>query len=290
MRPNVRVAIVGLGLAGRALARRLVEAGYEVSGYDLLPEARAAAEALGVKVAESAAAAMQAAEAVVLSLPDSDVVRRALWEEGLAEQLRPGGLVLDTTTGRPADAIYNHERLAEQGARFVDVTLSGSSEDIAAGRATAMVGDAEPADYDPLVRAIAPRAFYLGAAGSGCLCKLVINHIMGLNRAALAEGLAFGMAAGMQGEALLEVIRESAAYSWVVDMKGERMVTGDFAPASKISQHVKDVRLILEEAQRLGMRLRLEEVHAELLAKAIEHGLGELDNAAIIRACQRGTS
>ncbi|MEN6302136.1 MAG: NAD(P)-dependent oxidoreductase [Armatimonadia bacterium] len=280
------VGVIGLGLAGKALARRLLDRGYTVTGHDVSPEAVTAAAELGVTPARDAEAIARAHPTIILSLPDSDVVSRLLWSDGLAASLPAKALVLDTTTGRPQDAADNQERLAAQGVRFVDVTLSGSSEDIAAGRATALVGDMATPDYDALVRAMAPTVFYLGGPGRGCLGKLVINHIMGLNRAALAEGLAMGMAAGMEGETLLEVIRQSAAYSRVADMKGERMVRGDFGPASRIAQHAKDVRLILQEGERLGLALRLERAHAELLEEAITAGLGALDNAAIIRVCQ----
>jgi 3-hydroxyisobutyrate dehydrogenase-like beta-hydroxyacid dehydrogenase len=279
---QTQIGLIGLGLAGKAIARRLM-AQWPVKGCDVSAEACAAARGLGVEIMDDAPGAARGQAVVVLSLPDSDVVNRLLWEDGLAEALAPGTVVLDTTTGRPHDARENARRLAEHGTHFADVTLSGSSEDIAAGRATAMVGDMEGmAEADAVVRAIAPRAFYLGSAGAGCLCKLVVNHIMGLNRAALAEGLAFGLAAGMEGDQLLQVIRDSAAYSRVVDMKGERMVRAEYAPASKISQHAKDVRLILAEAQEAGVRLPLEEVHAQLLARAMAMGLGEMDNAAVI--------
>ena len=280
------VGMIGLGLAGKALARRLLEHGYAVTGHDVSPEAVTAAAELGVTPAHDAEAIARTHPTIIFSLPDSDVVSKLLWSDGLAASLPAAALVLDTTTGRPQDAADNQERLAAQGVRFVDVTLSGSSEDIAAGRATALVGDVATPDYDALVRAIAPTVFYLGGPGRGCLGKLVINHIMGLNRAALAEGLAMGMAAGMEGETLLDVLRQSAAYSRVVDMKGERMVREDFVPASRIAQHAKDVRLILQEGERLGLALRLERAHAELLEEAITAGLGNLDNAAIIRVCQ----
>lgn len=280
------VGMIGLGLAGKALARRLLERGYAVTGHDVSPEAVTAAAELGVTPTHDAEAIARAHPTIILSLPDSDVVSKLLWSDGLAASLPAAALVLDTTTGRPQDAADNQERLAAQGVRFVDVTLSGSSEDIAAGRATALVGDVATPDYDALVRAIAPTVFYLGGPGRGCLGKLVINHIMGLNRAALAEGLAMGMAAGMEGETLLDVLRQSAAYSRVVDMKGERMVREDFVPASRIAQHAKDVRLILQEGERLGLALRLERAHAELLAEAITAGLGDLDNAAIVKVCQ----
>lgn len=277
------VGLIGLGLVGSAFTQRLTAAGYTVLGWDLDPAARQHAQALGARLADGLADVAAGARTVLLSLPDSDVVARVLWEEGLAEALPPGALVLDTTTGRPEDAVANHERLAERGVRFVDVTLSGSSAEIARGEATALIGDAEEdADYRPIVECFAARLIFLGAPGSGCLAKLVVNHVMGVNRAALAEGLALGERAGLDGATLLEVLRGTAAYSRVMDLKGERMVTRDYEPASRIRQHAKDVRLILEMARRLGARTPLEEAHAALLAEAMARGLGDADNAALI--------
>lgn len=277
------VGLVGLGLVGSALIQRLTAAGYEVLGWDLDPAARQRASALGARIADGLAAVAAGARIVLLSLPDSDVVARVLREEGLAEALPVGALVLDTTTGRPDDAVANHRRLAERGVHFVDVTLSGSSAEIARGEATALIGDTETdADYRALIDCFAARLIFLGAPGSGCLAKLVVNHVMGLNRAALAEGLALGERAGLDGATLLEVLRGTAAYSRVMDLKGERMVARDYEPASRIRQHAKDVRLILEMARRLGARVPLEALHAELLAEAIAWGLGDADNAALI--------
>ena len=277
------VGLVGLGLVGSALIQRLTAAGYEVLGWDVDPAARDRAAALGARIADGLTNVGAGARVVLLSLPDSDVVGRVLWQEGLAEALAPGALVLDTTTGRAEDAVANQRRLAEQGVRFVDVTLSGSSAEIARGKATALIGGAEAdADYRALVECFAARLVFLCVPGNGCLAKLVVNHVMGLNRAALAEGLALGERAGLDGTTLLEVLRESAAYSRVMDLKGERMVARDYEPASRIRQHAKDVRLILELAAESGARTPLEEVHAELLGKAIMQGLGDADNAALI--------
>lgn len=282
------LGLIGLGLAGQALAARLLAAGYRVVGHDLSDRARQAALALGVELAPDGAAVAAATSCLLLSLPNSDVVKHVLWDQGVAAALRPGSVVLDTTTGRAADARANHERLAAQGVRFVDVTLSGSSEDIAAGKATALIGDAETgADYRCVVECFAGSTHFLGGPGQGCLAKLVVNLVMGLNRAALAEGLALGEKAGLPGEQLLEVLRDSAAYSRVLDMKGERMVRAEYAPASRISQHAKDVDLILELAREVGGWLPLEEVHQRLLQQAVAAGWGDLDNAALIEVLRR---
>lgn len=291
-----QVGLIGLGLVGKALVKRLTAAGHSVLGYDLSPDARESAQGLGASVAGNAQTLASAGGILFLSLPDSDVVREVLWADGgMAQFLPTGAFVVDTTTGRPRDAIQNAERLEKQGVRFADCTLSGSSEDIAAGRATAMIGDLkwfEDSDreppYVPAVQAFAESVFCMGPAGSGCLAKLIVNLVMGLNRAALAEALALGMNCGMSGASLLSLLASSAAYSRVLDMKGQRMVEGDYAPASRIAQHAKDVRLILEEAECAGMDLPLERAHQQLLEGLIARGLGDLDNAALIEAYRRG--
>lgn len=230
-----------------------------------------------------------AAPLVLLSLPDSTVVCEVLWEAGLGAALPPGALVLDTTTGSVRDAVANHQRLAARGMRFVDVSLSGSSDDIARGQAVALIGDTEAgACYRPLIETFATALFFLDQPGSGCLAKLVVNHVMGLNRAALAEGLALGEKVGLEPGRLLEVLQGTAAYSRVMDMKGRRMVARDYTPASRIRQHAKDVRLILELAAAAGARTPLEDCHRALLEEAIAAGWGEADNAALIEIFRQG--
>ena len=109
----------------------------------------------------------------------------------------------------------------------------------------------------------------------------VTNLVLGLNRAALAEGLAFAGALGLEGSATLDVMRHSMAYSRIMDTKGEKMVRRDFAPQAKLAQHLKDVRLMLEATD---LALPLTGAHRALLEKAVALGCGELDNSAIIRA------
>lgn len=281
------LGLIGLGLVGKALAGRLLARGYDVLGYDVDPTARLAAEQQGVTLSPTPCDVGRGCGVVLLSLPNSDIVREVLWEQGLAEGLGAGALVLDTTTGRPQDAEACHTRLAEQGVGFCDVTLSGSSAEIAAGEATALVGGDETLQLREIVGCFARRAFYLRQPGAGCLAKLVVNHVMGLNRAALAEGLALGQKAGLAGPGLLQILRDSAADSRVLAMKGERMVSGSFEPASRIAQHEKDVRLILDLADQVGAAAPLERVHLALLQEAVAAGWGELDNAALIKVFER---
>ena len=113
--------------------------------------------------------------------------------------------------------------------------------------------------------------------------KLVVNLVLGLNRAVLAEGLALAQSCGIDPAAALEVLKTTPAYSQAMDTKGPQMVRGDFAPVARLAQHLKDVRLIRELAQRHAARIPLSDLHEELLNRAVELGLGEADNSAIIR-------
>ena len=114
--------------------------------------------------------------------------------------------------------------------------------------------------------------------------KLVSNLVLGLNRAALAEGLWLGKVLGLEPQVVLAVLRESMAYSRIMDTKGEKMIDGNFAPQARLSQHHKDVRLMLQAAARAGVDLPLTQTHARLLELAERAGYGAQDNSAIIRA------
>jgi 3-hydroxyisobutyrate dehydrogenase-like beta-hydroxyacid dehydrogenase len=117
--------------------------------------------------------------------------------------------------------------------------------------------------------------------------KLVTNLVLGLNRAALAEGLAFAESLGLDAAASLRVLRSSAAYSRVMDTKGEKMVQGEYTPQARLSQHLKDVRLIRAAGTSAGAELPLSAAHKALLERAVEMGLGDLDNSAVIEAVRR---
>lgn len=118
--------------------------------------------------------------------------------------------------------------------------------------------------------------------------KLVVNLVLGLNRAVLAEGLTFAKRLGVSQQDALKVLKAGVAYSRIMDTKGDKMISGDFTPVARLSQHLKDVRLMLAAAARTGQRLPLSETHRELLERAEQLGLGALDNSAVIRAIEAG--
>ena len=278
------IGLIGLGLVGSALSERLLAAAHRVIGWDIDPERRRVHRERGGEVARDAQEVFATCSRVLVSLPShrevGDVVQAA------GPSLRPGLTIVDTTTGDPASAEELARSLGERGITYLDATISGSSAQVRAGSATLMVGgDATSfAECSDLFALIGAQMFHTGPAGTGAKMKLVTNLVLGLNRAALAEGLAFAESIGLDLNLSLAVMRGSPAYSRIMDTKGERMVRGDFAPDARLSQHLKDVRLIVGIGRQAGLPMPLSAAHRAVLEEAEAAGYGELDNSAIIKA------
>ena len=185
------------------------------------------------------------------------------------------------------------ERVAARGLRLLETPVSGASGQVSRGEGVGLIGG-DPrdriAEIEPILRALFPTYFHIGKIGDGGRAKLAVNLILGLNRLALAEGLVFAERLGLDPEAFLKVARSSAAYSQVMDVKGAKMIRGDFAAEGRVTQHLKDVHLMLEQAERVrpaapaarGPRRRARSLRAA--------GEGDWDNSAVIAEIRRRTS
>ena len=268
------IGSIGVGLLGSAIAARLTAAGYGVLGYDLLPNRR--------RGADSAQEVADKCRTMILCLPTSDVVAEVL----AAIKLTPGTTIIDCTTGEPEAMAAMGAKLAKGSIDYLDATVLGSSKVVRDGAAVVMAGGRR-AVFDaaaPLFKTFAGRAFYLGNYGAGARMKLVANLALGLHRAVLAETLAFAHACEVSPVDALEVLKAGAAYSRVMDDKGQKMLNHDFSVEAKLSQHLKDVRLILAAAKAKNAKAPLSQVHRQLLEGLEAAGYGEVDNSAIIMA------
>lgn len=281
-RPSV--GIIGLGLMGTALAERLLDAGYAVWVHNRTRQKGEPLLARGARWAENPLAVC---DRVLISLYTTDTVEEVLGQ--LDGGLRPGQILVDTTTGEPEQTMRLGARLAARGVHYLDAPISGSSEQTRRGEATAIVGGPQEAfaACRDLFDCCVQKTIYAGPCGSGSQMKLVSNLVLGLNRAALAEGLVFARALGIDVEAALQVLIGSMAYSRIMDTKGRKMIEGDFRTQARLSQHLKDIRLILDAAAAAGQELPLTETHRRLLEAAEAAGFGDADNSAIIRAFKR---
>ena len=286
------VGVIGTGLMGTACAKRLLAAGLEVLGHDADASKLKPLEALGARAARSLVETAGKCDIIVLAVFNTDQVEDVI-ESLLAA--RPAGaaplIVICVSTCDPDRIATLAARLPAARVRFVEAPISGTSDQTARGEGLGLIGG-EPAAADEaraVLDAICPRRHHVGAAGNGGRAKLAINLILGVNRAALAEGLVFAERMGLAPEKFLEVARESAAYSQVMDIKGGKMVKGDFTPHGLVTQSLKDFSLMAEQARRTGQRLPLAETYTGLMQGCLAHGEGELDNSAVIREIRRRT-
>jgi 3-hydroxyisobutyrate dehydrogenase-like beta-hydroxyacid dehydrogenase len=267
------VGVIGLGLVGRALAARLTEARFEVIGFD--KDAVALSSFEGRK-ASAAVEVAKSADRIVLAVFDTADV------EQVAAEAKPK-LFIDCTTGDPVRMEALAKRLAAEGIGYVEAPLSGSSDTIRQGEGLMLVaGDAS--GCEDLLAAMSPRRRHVGPIGTAVRLKLATNLVLGLSRVALAEGMVFAEAQGIDRATFLEILKGSPAASPAALAKGAKMASRRFdAPDSRIKQHLKDVERILEYARRAQLPVPFSEMHARLLRDAVAAGEGELDNAAIIR-------
>jgi 3-hydroxyisobutyrate dehydrogenase-like beta-hydroxyacid dehydrogenase len=283
------VGLIGLGLLGTAVARRLRGIGLPVLGYDVDAARRDALAALGGRPAASIAEIARACRRIVLAVFDTGQVEEVIeGPGGLLDGGSVGALVLSMTTVDPDRLVALARRVAPH-VTLIETPISGSSVQVAAGDGVGLVaGDAAAvAEIDDLLDAICPRRFLFPAVGDGGRAKLAVNLVLGLNRLALAEGLVFAEALGLDPVSFLDVLRGSAAYSQVMDVKGGKMVRRDYATEARIVQVLKDVRIVLDKAAAAGQTLPLGEVAADILQGCIDAGEGEWDNAAVIEEIRR---
>jgi 3-hydroxyisobutyrate dehydrogenase-like beta-hydroxyacid dehydrogenase len=283
------IGIIGFGLMGTAFAQRLTAAGFNFAGYDVDAAKAAQITALGGKPAQSIAELARDCDPILLAVFSTDQV-----EEVVEKHLLPalgdnaGRIVLCASTCDPDRIAALGARVA-RGLRFLETPVSGTSAQVARGEGVGLIGG-DPtiaAEIEAVLRALFPTYFLIGKVGDGGRAKLAVNLILGLNRLALAEGLAFAERLGLDLTAFLKVARSSAAYSQIMDVKGARMIDRAFEPEGRAKQTLKDCQLMLAQARATGQDLPLLKVHAEVLEACLRAGEGDLDNSVVIEEIRR---
>jgi 3-hydroxyisobutyrate dehydrogenase-like beta-hydroxyacid dehydrogenase len=280
---------------GTAVAQRLTGAGFEVLAYDIDAEKRAAIERTGAKAEAMASVVITGCETSVICVLNTEQVEQVIEGPGGALDAIEQGATLErifvvTTTCDPAKLAALARRVGPRGAHILEVPISGTSAQVARGEGVALVGgDRElAARAAAVIDAICARRCDLGAVGDASRAKLAVNLILGLNRAALAEGLVFAARLGLDPSAFLEVARGSAAYSAVMDVKGALMAKREYLkPQSRVDQSLKDFKLMLAQARACGQELPFATLYARMLEDCVAHGEAKHDNAAIAEAIAR---
>lgn len=292
------VGLVGLGLVGTALAKRLKHAGYACIGFDVRSEAMRVFEMAGFATAPSVVDIAQKSNTLILAVFDTSGVievakqielNRHAQQKVLQSDHLPVLTLIDCSTGDPMKLAELAQQLAASHVHLIEAPLSGSSVQIENGEATLLLGgESQHIQHaQAVLNALATSQVHVGTAGMAAKAKLATNLVLGLNRAALAEGIVFAQTMGIAPAAFLQLVLKTPARSEAAVVKGEMMVKEQFEPQSRIRQHLKDVQLMLDIAQTAEQNLPLSQVHASLMRNAIAEGDGDLDNAAIVRQIRR---
>ncbi|MDR7523709.1 MAG: NAD(P)-dependent oxidoreductase [Armatimonadota bacterium] len=272
------VSVFGLGIMGRPVARTLVARGFDVRGWNR--SALPADLVEGIPLAPSLEEAARA-EVLLLMLADSDAVDAVLGR--LDPTLRPGHLVLDMGSSDPLRSEAHARRLAARGIGWVDAPVSGGPEGAAAGSLAIMAGG-DPEDFArarPVLEALGGNVVRVGGPGAGHTVKIINQLIVGLTIEAVAEALTLAERSGIDPRLVQQALRGGFADSKILQIHGTRMIHRAYVPGGKVTTQLKDLRLALALAARLGLRLPHLESAAARYDALVRQGDGELDHSAL---------
>ncbi len=283
------LGFIGLGLMGRPMARNLMRAGYSLTVHN---RSRGAVKEL---LAEGAAEAFSPAEVaarsdvVILSLPDSpDVESVALGPSGLREGFRPGGLVIDTTSGRPEASVRIADALRSRGVEYLDAPVSGGDVGARAATLSIMAGGRREAFERavPVLRTLGRTVVHVGDVGTGNYSKLANQILVGVTLAGMGEALVFAAKAGVRLDALLEVLGGGLARCGVLEVKAPKVIRGDFQPGGKADFQLKDLNNVIGCSTALGVSLAVTDLVRRQYERLVHAGHGGEDHSAVIRVTE----
>ncbi|MFL5279862.1 MAG: NAD(P)-dependent oxidoreductase [Rhodopila sp.] len=284
------IAFVGLGAMGQPMARALLASGFTVRGTEVRPAACEALAAAGGIACNTAAAAAEGADALLLMVVDAAQADSALFAGGALNALPPHGIVVLMATCPPAAVIAIAERVLATGRRFVDAPVSGGVAGATAAKLTIMAAapDGVFAAIRPVFAALGQRIFHVGdKPGQGAVVKTVNQLLCGAHIAVAAEGLALAEKLGVDGRMLLEVMGGSSAASWMLGDRGPRMLEADPIVTSAIDIFVKDLGIVMQAGGDAKAALPMAGLAHQLFLAASGRGEGAADDSQVIRSYRR---
>ncbi|PJI96702.1 2-hydroxy-3-oxopropionate reductase [Acidovorax sp. 69] len=278
----LRIAVLGIGMMGLPMARRLSEAGHRVHVWN---RTRAKAEPLvrhGITVDNTPAEAVREADVVISLLENGPVVGHVLFDLAAARSMRKDALFVDMASIQPSEARDHAARLGELGVAHLDAPVSGGTVGAEAGTLAIMVGGRSEdfARAQPVFEHLG-RATHVGPHGAGQLAKLANQMIVGITIGAVAEALLFAAKGGADMAKVREAIGGGFADSRILQLHGQRMVERDFAPRGRMAVQLKDLRNAMATARETGFDAPITALFEALYAEGVEHGLGELDHSGL---------
>lgn len=283
------VGFVGLGIMGHAMAANLIAAGIDIAVWNRTTSRADDLVADGASLLSSAAEIASACDIVMLCVSDTpDVEAVVFGQNGVAAELRPGGLIIDHSTISPEATTQFAAAINERGGHWLDAPISGGSEGAVNGTLSIMVGG-EAAQLEramPYLEAVGSTITHVGPTGSGQLVKAVNQILVVVNQLAVSEALLLASAGGLELGTVLKAVEGGAAGSWMLSHRGPQMISRDWRPGFTIDLQQKDLRLVLEAADNLGVPVPGTALVFQMYRALQERGLGAEGNHALVKALE----
>ena len=280
------IALLGIGMMGFPMGRRLCEAGCTVQAWNRTRDKTERLLPFGAQVFDHAADAASGADVLITMLENGDIVEQVLFgaagAPGAAAALKPGAVVVDMSSIKPAQARGHAQKLAALGVLYLDAPVSGGTVGAEQGTLAVMAGG-KASTFEQVKSIFEPlgRATHVGPSGSGQLAKLANQMIVGITIGAVAEALLLCEKGGAQMAQVKEAISGGFADSRILQVHGQRMVDRDFAPRARMTVQLKDLRNALDTAGGLGFVAPITGLLEQLYAQGIAHGHQDLDHAGL---------
>ncbi|MCR9176676.1 MAG: NAD(P)-dependent oxidoreductase [Alphaproteobacteria bacterium] len=298
MKPDVdlsryRIGLIGTGLMGTPMARRLAAAGARLAVWNRTIETAEllAAELPNTEPVPSPRHAADGSDIVVVMVTDADAVETVVFDPmddsyGAAHGIGDGGLIIDMSTTDVTRTRGFADRLRARGAEWMDAPVSGGTTAAEDGTLSIMVGGSDGgfARAEPMFRVLGARITHVGAVGAGQIAKTANQMIVGMTIGAVAEAFALARSAGVEPGAIREAILGGFAQSRILELHGERMVNEDFQARARSTIQLKDMRAAASLAEAVGIDLPGLTTNLGLWERLIEDGAGDLDHSALILA------
>jgi len=287
-----KVGFIGLGIMGRGMTRNLMNKGFEVTVWNRTASRMDEFVADGATAAASPIEVAETCDIIMLCVSDTpDVEAVVTGENGVLGGLSDGKLVIDHSTISPHTTMELAKLVNEKGAHWLDAPISGGSEGAANGTLSIMIGG-DNTHFErakPYLEAFGKTITHVGKQGAGQMVKLVNQILVVVNCFAAAEALMFAQAGGLDLQSTLAAVEGGAAGSWMLSNRGSQMIVRDWRPGFTIDLQQKDLRLVLEAADQIGIPVLATSMIFNLYRTLQQQGLGEEGNHALVKALEKMT-
>ena len=285
-----KIGLIGLGLMGRPMGLNLLKAGHALTVWNRTSARAGELVAAGATLAKTPREAAAGSEVLLTIVSDPPALEEVLWgregqNDGALAGLCPGSIYIDSSTISPALVRKIAAACAQRQVRFLDAPVTGGDWGAREGNLVFMIGGdaATLKEVEPVLGVMGKKWFHLGPNGAGQTVKLAMNAILALEVGAMAEALALVTKAGLRGEQLIEVMQSSMARSGVLDIKSPLMVKGDFKPSFPLRLMHKDLGLMLDLGNQLGVALPATAAAREVYNAVKGEAKEDLDYSGVMR-------